>query len=262
MASIRRACDACRRRKVKCDGRKPCRHCGQASLICTFMAVPKKKGPKGNQARVLSEIREAQLQEVSEARLHDGLERVENFAMVSLWSPTPGLLSPEVINGCVEFFFAQMYPTMPILHRQRFYEEHVRNLGASLESYCLVCSLCAFMMIQPGMELLGIGLPGGQVTQDGPSVGRTLVKEVLRVRKGFDYVEGSIATVITSFFLFACYFGLDEHKLAWFYLREATTLAHMCDMDDENTYRSGSTADNIRRRRLFWLLFVTERYCQ
>lgn len=64
MASVRRACNACRRRKVKRDGWKPCRHCGQAPPHLHLYGIPKKKIPRGNQPRVLLEIREAQLQEV------------------------------------------------------------------------------------------------------------------------------------------------------------------------------------------------------
>ena len=258
MSTVRRACDACHRRKIKCDGKKPCRNCRQASLICTFNAVPQRKGPKGSRARVLSEIRDAQQGANPPSNVEDGLDRFERLVIVSPWAPTPGLLSPAIISGCVDFFFAHMYPTMPILHRERF-QRHILDLETSLESYCFVTSLCAFMLIQPGMELVEGSNVG--MAQDGISAGRTLVEEVLRVRKGYDYVDSpSTATVITSFFLFACYFGLDKHKIGWFYLREATTLAQILGMSDESTYHTGDVIETIRQRRLYWLLFVTERY--
>lgn len=261
MSSVRRACDACHRRKIRCDGKKPCRHCTQASLICTFNAIPKKKGPRGNQARVLSEIREAQQRANLASKLQDGCDGIVGQSLVSSLAPTPGLLSPELVNGCIDFFFAHMYPTMPILHRERFYQMHVWNMEVSLESYCLVCSLCAFMMIQPGMHLPAAGSSGPEVVQDDTLMGRTLVEEVVRVRKGYDYVESpSTAAVITSFFLFGSHFCLDKHKVAWFHLREATTLAQILEMHDEGTYHTGEMIECIRRRRLYWLLFLTERY--
>lgn len=258
MSSVRRACDACHRRKVRCDGKRPCRHCAQASLICTFNAIPKKKGPKGNQARVITEIREAQQRAYLAVKLWDGCDGVCGR---SSWAPTPGLLSPDMVDGCINFFFEHIYPTMPILHRERFYQTHVRDMHISLESYCLVCSLCAFMMIQPGMKFPGVWTSGTEVVQDGTPMGCALVEEVLRVRKGYDYVESSsMAAVITSFFLFGSHFCLDKHKVAWFYIREATTLAQTLDMHDESTYHTGDMIECTRRRRLYWLLFLTERY--
>lgn len=261
MSSVRRACDACHRRKVRCDGKKPCRHCTQASLICTFNAIPKKKGPRGNQARVISEIRNEQQRANLTIKLPDGCYGMDSLSLVSPWAPTPGLLLPDLVDRCTDFFFTYMYPTMPILHRERFYQTHVWNMETSLESYCLVCSLCAFMMIQPGMKMPGAGRSITDVVQDDTSMGRTLVEEVRRVRKGYDYVESpSLAAAITSFFLFGSHFCLDKHKVAWFYMREATTLAQMLDMHDERTYHSGDMMECIRRRRLYWLLFLTERY--
>ncbi|KAI9813382.1 MAG: hypothetical protein M1826_002501 [Phylliscum demangeonii] len=266
MSSTRRACDACHRRKIRCEGKKPCKQCLPLSLICTFDAIPQRKGPKGPKARVISGIREEQ-QHATLAEVHSlspfappTAGRVNRLSLRPPWAPTPGLLSPDLVAGCTDFFFAHLYPTMPILQRQRFHAQHVVTMDASLESYCLVGSLCAFMMIQPGMELADMARSDAPLPPNGLAAGRTMVDEVLRVRKGFDYVASpSVATVMTSFFLFACYFGLDQHKTAWFYLRESTTCAQMLDMHDENTYHSGDVVECIRRRRLFWLLFVTER---
>ncbi|CCC13727.1 unnamed protein product [Sordaria macrospora k-hell] len=59
--AVKRACDACHRRKVKCDGINPCRNCHASQLTCTYNAIPQKKGPKGSRAKVISELRETQI---------------------------------------------------------------------------------------------------------------------------------------------------------------------------------------------------------
>ncbi|KAL8946317.1 MAG: hypothetical protein Q9222_007265 [Ikaeria aurantiellina] len=92
------------------------------------------------------------------------------------------------------------------------------------------------------------------------SPGKTLLDEALKSRRNHDYIENpSINAVITSFFLFGCCFGMDKHNTAWFHLREATTLAQIIGMQDEKTYASVSYMESTSMRRLFWLLFVTER---
>ena len=95
------------------------------------------------------------------------------------------------------------------------------------EAYCLMASLCGYMLIQPNLELPPCALEGLNVQpQCNLQLGGALLAEALRVRKGFNYVETpSTWSVITSFFLFGSYFCLDLHGTAWFHLREATTLA-------------------------------------
>ncbi|KUJ19143.1 uncharacterized protein LY89DRAFT_478685 [Mollisia scopiformis] len=50
--SVKRACDACHRRKLKCDGINPCRNCSSAQLSCTYHAIPQQKDPKGSRAKL------------------------------------------------------------------------------------------------------------------------------------------------------------------------------------------------------------------
>ncbi|KAJ3467722.1 hypothetical protein MRS44_005286 [Fusarium solani] len=41
-----RACDACKRRKVKCNGTQPCGTCCVSNIACQYTIVPRKRGPK------------------------------------------------------------------------------------------------------------------------------------------------------------------------------------------------------------------------
>jgi Fungal specific transcription factor domain len=176
----------------------------------------------------------------------------------------PDVLSQQMIDSCIDFFFAQMYPTIPILHRGRLQEKIAHEIDQSIEAYCLITSLCAFMMIQPGMPLPGRP-PGARPNSDDLVSGKfttatMLLEEVLRLRKVIEYVENpTLESVQTSLFLFACYFGLDKHNKAWYHLREATTLAQIVGMQEEPSYLNADPVDSIMKRRLYWLLFITER---
>ncbi|ORX88661.1 hypothetical protein K493DRAFT_76650 [Basidiobolus meristosporus CBS 931.73] len=49
-----RACDICRRKKVKCDVLKPaCTNCAMFGYECTFLDVPKKRGPQASDSKAL-----------------------------------------------------------------------------------------------------------------------------------------------------------------------------------------------------------------
>ena len=91
--------------------------------------------------------------------------------------------------------------------------------------------------------------------------GMMLTEETIQCRKGYDHLESpTLASLVTSYFLFGCYFGLDIHTKAWFYLREATMFAYILGMNKEETYITCDVIDSSRQRWLYWLLFVTERY--
>jgi len=149
---------------------------------------------------------------------------------------------------------------MPILYRDQI-RQTVSDMSHSVEAYCLITAFCAFMLIQPGIVLKTSQLmeeSSSSITN--PKLGNVLMEESVRMRKGYDYVESpTVNTVITSFFLFGCCFGLNKHNTAWFHLREATALAQILGMQDENTYLFDNVIETSRKRRLFWLLFVTER---
>lgn len=243
--------------QVRCNSHQPCENCSQAGLHCTYDAIPQKKGPKGSRAKVISELRQTGKQ----------AELAHSSSGSPPGSPrdtrTPGLLTPEINEQCVDFFFAHMYPTMPVLTRDQLKQASM-EMDHSIETYCLLCSLSAFMMIQSGIEhrtsQFGSRSPASTTNA---ALGIMLMEEAVRVRKALDYVESpSVSTVTTSFFLFGCCFGLNRHNTAWIHLREATALAQILGMQEENTYIGGDAVESSLKRHLFWLLFVTERYAQ
>ncbi len=140
-------------------------------------------------------------------------------------------------------------------------QQIVSDMDNSGEAYCLICSLSAFMLIQPGVELKSDHtVQGSTKSIRNTALGTALLDETLRIRKSYEYVENpTISTIITSFFIFGCCFGLNKHNTGWLHLREATALAQLMGMQEEHHYVTSDDNESSRERRLFWLLFVTER---
>ena len=153
-----------------------------------------------------------------------------------------------------------MHPSQPVLHRGQV-QDLVQAMGRSTEAYCLITALCALVIIQPNMTLPERVSSDSRTTPGYGAYRATLfLDESLRVRKSINYAESpTVNSIITSFFIFKVYLLLDKSNMAWFHLREATTLALMMGMNEEETYTTGDPAANARKCRLFWLLFVTER---
>lgn len=62
-----------------------------------------------------------------------------------------------------------------------------------------------------------------------------------------------------SFFIFSYYGNCNTSKQAWYHLREAISFALALGLNREESYSDPSLEVNERRRRLYWLLFITER---
>lgn len=59
-SKVSRACDECRRKKVKCDaasetGEEPCSNCRRSSIRCLFSRIPQKRGPSKGYIKELAD---------------------------------------------------------------------------------------------------------------------------------------------------------------------------------------------------------------
>lgn len=141
------ACDACSRRKIKCDGNKPCSACTHSSLQCTYLTRPQPKGRQGRSANVISALRASQI-----GNIHGSIAQRDKNAgppRSPEYQRTPGLLSSDTIDACSNFFFADFYSTLPVLQREMLdYSGDI--MSTTTETYYLIVSFCAFIIIQTG----------------------------------------------------------------------------------------------------------------
>jgi len=344
---LRRACDCCRKRKVKCNGDNPCGPCKKASIRCAYLQPPKKKGPKGLRSeRVLHALRRIDdtANGYSTSATHHG-GFTENWAWSTATSsptvlhhpepaippahltfgpqnapstsvapdehyysqqapntmPQPSNLNhsplyrpethqttwtshhdalsaasesrhdmspiasenmPYRISGdsflpYIRLFFDHMFPIMPIIDRS-MYLDH--NLYANYSSwgsdtYCFLCALCAATIVQ-----LDASIPQPAPLLPNKATDDLFAEECLRERKLYDYVDStSTLSVMTSFFLFAYNGNHERHGKAWYYLQESITYCESLNLEDEQSYGKLDPIEAQWRRRLYWLLFITER---
>jgi hypothetical protein len=109
---IKQACDCCHARKIRCDGEKPCNNCQTTSLPCTYLLIPKKKGPKGPSSRTPRAVLKMRMrQEQEQAVSPDGVQADG----VSTSTSSPPLLSPTFTNGFSGLSFNHTFEPSPAL---------------------------------------------------------------------------------------------------------------------------------------------------
>jgi hypothetical protein len=208
---------------------------------------------------VLSELRKNQ----HNAQLAVGFPPDVGFdgrTLSTTFKRSQGLLPDGLVGTCLDFFFANMYSSTPVLHRQKA-QEAVDSMERSTEAYCLIVALCAYVMIQANTKVPSTMFSQPEVAQmSNLTLGRTLQEESVRVRNVNDFKENPThMSVLILWFYSGTYHGLALENTAWGYLREATTQAQLLGMHDEETYKH-DPLDISRKRVLYWLLFIAERY--
>jgi hypothetical protein len=173
-------------------------------------------------------------------------------------------LSPQILLAHVNVYLKYLFPIMPVVRGEEVRLDSQQPERLSPGRYAFLASLCAATHIQlkldgatPVPEHVGL-----QSLGDGHSLvsGEMLLSEAVRARQECDVVEDiSIEALLTSFFLFASYGNMDKQSHAWFYLCQATSMAFTLGLQRESTYAEFDVEEAEERRRVFWLLFITER---
>ncbi|CZT04548.1 related to transcription activator amyR [Rhynchosporium agropyri] len=290
---IRQACDCCHARKIRCSGDTPCKNCVVTELQCTYLAVPKKKGPKGR--RIHKDAKPLPLQTPKIFEQNDPSRTVPlqdsahpppgtgteptRFSLFNILNPTPFVQSPNnepsaasssPVDDILSGFRASPLLTADLVKTclDAFFTHKypimpimdpdatyamLPRLHESPEQYGLVAALCALIVFQPEI----IDAPGSGMYW--PS-SQDLINEAVRARVFCDFVEQpSLVTIHTSFLLFAAMFCLQKDNSAWFYIRESMTCLQILRLHEETTYLGLDAEYSKYCRRTFWLLFITER---
>lgn len=178
--------------------------------------------------------------------------------------PQIARLSPQILLAHVNVYLKYLFPIMPVVRGDQLRRDSHQPERLLPQRYAFLAALCAATHIQ-------LKLDGANPVQDPARMqtlgegdvlvsGEKLLEEAVRARRECDIVEDiSIENLLTSFFLFASYGNLDKQTHAWFYLCQATSMAFTLGLHRESSYADFQVEEAEERRRVFWLLFITER---
>lgn len=168
----------------------------------------------------------------------------------------------------VNIFIQNLFPIMPVFDPKRAQEDCMNPEALSPQRYAFLTAISAAARVQlkldgMGQHDLGLGLlegTGNSGAHLNPISTEYLLSEALQARAQFDIIEQQdMDNLLTSFFLFAAHGNMNNQNQAWFYLSQAISLAASQNMHLESTYSGMDPEEAEEKRRIFWLLFVTER---
>ncbi|KAA8643204.1 CeGAL family transcription factor [Aspergillus tanneri] len=181
-----------------------------------------------------------------------GAPHAELSGVKTTWPPS--IVEANMIPW-IDVYFDRLHPTLPVLNRSSLFvrmlsQEHRRNpqFGSML------LSLCAFSLTQP------IEIDERPTSQSRASQARLMMNEAIKMRSCSEFGEHpTIEAVLTSFFLFGCLFGSNQHNAAWLRLREALDLAATLGLNIPDSYRDLTSEEKGQRLWTYLVLSITER---
>ncbi|OGM47893.1 C6 transcription factor [Aspergillus bombycis] len=266
----KRACDGCKIRKIRCGGGQPCRSCIKAKIKCTYVRVQQCRGPRRLRSTTQYLIEQAQgggdsndcdashgATETMLERLHPNTTPARQTTHMERSVASVGAISRiplDTLTSPLSIYHVRMYPVWPIVNVEEIVSILQQDAGHSDdETYALSTAVAAATIAQLRLE-------------QGPSARETITAErfaaeCLRARNSCHYrSQVNLNSIRTSFFLHVYYEnqkpGGSESLL---HLREAISMAQIMGLHRESSYNSLSFEEEQLRRRVLWLLFVTER---
>ncbi|KAK1752897.1 hypothetical protein QBC47DRAFT_387331 [Echria macrotheca] len=121
---LRRACDLCSQRKVKCDETQPCRPCRDLQVDCTFEREMKRRGPPNKHAAAAKAAKRLRLEPNISPGPHNAAETLVSIAGAP--QPPQAVLDGEsivpwpVLSLLVDDFFTYIHPLAPFPHEPTF----------------------------------------------------------------------------------------------------------------------------------------------
>lgn len=164
-------------------------------------------------------------------------------------------MSSYLMSQCVRQYFRHLYPIMPVVHEQSYRQRLSSAEDLSPDEKCLLLSICA-------VTVLHAAPPSDLTLEAKKDLGRQFLARCFEIRNTYDWIEGAgLSTMITSFFVSISYMELKQIKSHHFFLRESIGMALDQGLQLELTYKGLDFVQKLCSRRMFALLFVTERGC-
>lgn len=238
MSFVKQACDCCRVRRIKCDGKGPCSRCLQHDLKCTYLKQLKKRGPKSIRARSLKKIADVQ--------------KASNGGTTIATAEESTKVPKRLIDQCLRLYHNNLYVIWPLL----CYEDLHRLLEERYDDcyvYWFLVALSAATLSDLQTEI---------ESKEGASLtGKQLCDLCMSLHHRFDDLRGSdVFRIMTYYCLHRCFAQSSDTRTSYRLSCEAISLIKIAGFHREETYERISFNEQQLRRKVYYLLLLTERY--
>ncbi|CAI7647595.1 unnamed protein product [Penicillium glandicola] len=251
---LRKACDACSVRKVKCDtGGPPCRSCASLDIPCTYERPSRRRGPPNRHAEAFKK-QKREPEDVASLSPADYPSTTTPLATPFI-SPQPTSFSLSVESICslhtiqmlLDDFFIYIHPLVPIPHEPSFRAAFERREDVTNHTFlALLASMIGLLVASfPRRPKLRLNTEAERTAFPNSIA---LVKRCLDVAiqaRGTGYLDrnATVYDAAISYFLAVCAGYIYNMRRCRMYLSECRAMLQVYDLcrSPTTTNRPSST---------------------
>ncbi|KAF5004461.1 hypothetical protein FDECE_9041 [Fusarium decemcellulare] len=271
---IKRACDRCRRRKIKCDSTTPCSYCRISSQTCSYNLPVAKRGPKGPRTR-RHDTSQPNFAEISTAedpsRFGErGLDaftilgRLQRELLEAIQSEVPGIPVVTVAHHCISVHFQRSFPILhePSLREDAAYffsadasaglQHTTKDALALMRSFAVLTAFCAAQSFLYSKSTIPYG------AAVGPKF-LTAARSMLREYEDDDLRDPNATSLQVRMLLSRSvqqYNG--DSSLSWHLVSEACLIARRMRLYSEAAVCQYAPLEATMLRNAFWMLHLAD----
>lgn len=253
---VSQACDACKLRKVKCNGQQRCQQCNHLDLKCVYSSAKTKQRTQRRRGRVISQYKAATGDVISPtAPLRPAIasppEEPRRASLSSTGSSQLHYNAP-FFESLIPDYIESVYPVNPIITAAEV-QESINKMYTDKEHYAFVFAF--------GAVTLNLTFTGPRHTPDLSRKITQMITTAVESRGAFMFEETiTLRKIMVSMFLHNCLMTLRKLDPAFFYMRDAISMIQLLRVDDEEEMAKFDVYERSKRQRLYWESFIHERY--
>ncbi|KIM93686.1 hypothetical protein OIDMADRAFT_137431 [Oidiodendron maius Zn] len=296
-AAATHACDACRRRKVKCDATDLCANCRISRLPCQYTYKPKKRGPKApGLARNPRSAPEPEHVHIApsppstedtsfwpsptSSSFEGGKDPVKTAGLArtirhrlleTLQSSLPSMVMLDIVNYCIDLYMQYTFPSAPSVHEPtlragaaRFFAEpivpdlHLFGAGCWPEQ---VADMRSFALITALCASNASMMPESLISYREslaiPFLGAS--RAMLQLFEDWDLEHPTSSSILTRVFhSSALQQTTGKTAVAFHVLGQATLLVLAMRLYREESLRAFDDIEAHILRSLFWQIYAAD----
>ncbi|KAL8817709.1 MAG: hypothetical protein Q9191_008095 [Dirinaria sp. TL-2023a] len=124
-ARLRKACDGCSLRKVKCDENTPCKPCHDLGIECRFERPSKRRGPPNRHAEALKrqKMDSGMPGQAGSTSPTHAAQALASFAQTPFYKQNMETIAPlPIVEALIQDYFTYLHPLIPVPHEPSFRE--------------------------------------------------------------------------------------------------------------------------------------------
>ncbi|KAF1942720.1 hypothetical protein EJ02DRAFT_375099 [Clathrospora elynae] len=265
---VSKACDACKRRKVRCNGQEHCQQCAHLGLRCIYSPSGKQRA-QGKRGHIISEFRNQAANSITISPpilpAHQGQHGFQTT--YSPISPTVERNGGEALSPASSFtskysktFFLELipdyvkgvYPVQPVIaeHELRQYI-HFMETDQDVRSFVYAFGGCTLNLTRYGDR---------RTIEVVKTIENLMDYSIESMRPAHKHFQFSVMRAMQSMFIHNCLMSLQGSDSAFFYMRDAISIIQLLRIDNAETVASLSPPERSRRQRLYWQAYIHERF--